>query len=438
MSFFRNLAGVLLTSAVGFPIGMLTSIVLARLLSTDDRGFYAVATSFATVTTMLTQFGWPTAAIDRLRRGGRPPAEVSGGSLVFLGLVSLLVVALALLGQAPLREHLLSDLPFVVFFAALVTVPLRMLANGFGSVARGINRFQDENWFGFALRVANLVAAFVVLAWLGGALTSLMWATAIVYAVLVLGLIVVVVRRTGLQLALPAEEMMLSLRFGLKTHAMTVAGRLHERLDIFMLAALLAEPTQIAFYAIAKGIIQIIQTLPSSFGKVAYPELAGLPPRAASEFAAGLVRQNLLLLAPIGIVLGVSAPILLPLLYGKPYAASTVPFLLLLPGTLLQGAAGVLARYFTGTDNHRPNIATRFISLGVNAALNYLWIPRFGVSGAAAAAAVSYTLDAVLVVVIFLAQSDCRFGDLVRVRSSDLDPYRKLLRRTAKAWRRRG
>ncbi len=436
MSFFRNLAGVLLTSAVGVPIGMVTSILLARLLSTDDRGFYAVAMSFATVTTMLTQFGWPTASIDRLRRGGRPAAEVSGGSLVFLGLVSTLVVALAFAAEAPLREHLLSDLPFVVFAAALVTVPLRMLANGFGSIARAINRFQDENWYAFALRVANLIAALVVLAWLGGALTGLMLAIASAYAVLVVALVAVVLRRTGLHFALSAEELMLTLRFGLKTHAMTVAGRLHERLDIFMLAALLAEPTQIAFYAIAKGIIQIIQMLPSSFGKVAYPELAGLAPGAASEFAASLVRQNLLLLVPIGIVLGGAAPVLLPLLYGEPYGASTLPFLLLLPGTLLLGAAGVLARYFTGTDNHRPNIITRFVSLAVNALLNYLWIPRFGIEGAAAAALVSYTVDAVGLVFIFVVQSDSSFGDLVRIRDSDFDPYRKLLRRAARAWRR--
>ncbi len=81
MSFFRNLAGIMLTSAVNAPISLVTSVLLARWLSPADRGLYAVCATFATTLTILMQLGWPAAAIYRLRNVASPPALVSATGL---------------------------------------------------------------------------------------------------------------------------------------------------------------------------------------------------------------------------------------------------------------------------------------------------------------------------------------------------------------------
>ncbi len=432
MSFFRNLAGVLLTTAASAPIVLVTSVLLARFLSTDDRGLYAIAVTFAATATMLFQFGWPTAAIYRLRSAHRRPAEVSKAALVFLGGVGALVVLVSVAAEAPLRERLLSDLPKGVFYLALVTVPFRLLANGFGSIARGIDRFRYENWSTFLLQLTNLLAIVLTLVLLGGALLELMTGLALAYVTVVLGLVVAVVRQTGVGGALESSEMRDSLRFGLKTYAMTVTGRLHERIDIFMLAALLADPTQIAFYAVARAGIQVLQLLPNAIARVAYPQIAGLQNDDAAEFTCALVRQGLLFMAPTFLILFIAAPSLLPLVYGAPYAASVTPFLLLLPAVMLLGMARVLARYFTGTNRHKPNIVTRLVSLVVNVGLNWMWIPEYGIAGAAAAALVSYAVDAVLIICVFLSLSGCSIRDLVAIRRSDLEPYLRQLENLAK------
>ena len=435
MSFFRNLAGVLLTTAASAPIGLVTSILLARFLSTDDRGLYAIALTFAATATVLFQLGWPTAAIYRLRSAQRRPAEVSTSALVFLGGIGALVVLASVAIEAPLRERLLSDLPKGIFYLALVTVPFRLLANGFGSIARGIDRFGYENWYTFLLQVANLFAIVLTVVLLGGALHELMTGLALVCVILVLGLVVAVVRQTGLADRLESSEMRDSLRFGLKTYAMTVTGRLHERVDIFILAALLADPTQIAFYAIAKGGVQLLQLLPTAIAKVGYPQLAELQQEHAAEFACDLVRQGLLFTVPISLILFVAAPSLLPLVYGAPYAASVTPFLLLLPAVMLLGTARVLARYFTGTNRQKPNIVTRVVSLVVNVGLNWMWIPEYGIAGAAAAALVSSVVDAVLIISVFLSVSGRRMRDLVAIRRADLEPYHRQLVKLAKRLR---
>jgi O-antigen/teichoic acid export membrane protein len=429
MKFFRNLAGVLLTSAVSAPVGLVTSILLARFLSTDDRGLYAVALTFVTMTTMIFQLGWPGASIYRIRSAGTPPAQVAGAAMAFLGSISILVVLAAVAVEPILRERFLSDLPLAVFYVVLATVPFRVLANGFGSIARAIDRFRYENWYSFLLQVGNLLAMAVALVWMGTELFGAIVALSVVYVALTAGLIVVVVMQTGFSLQLGPGEISESLRFGLKTFAMTLTGRIHERVDIFMLAYLLADPTQIAFYAIAKGGTQLLQLLPNALGKVAYPHLAGLGTADAAVLACGVVRQGLLFMVPTCVALFVVAPMLLPLVYGEPYAASTLPFLLMLPGVVLLGSDRVISRYFIGTNQHKPNAITRAISLALNVGLNLVLIPRYGILGAASASLASYAVDALLILAVFLYMTDCRLRDLVVIRSSDLDPYRRQLGR---------
>ena len=47
MGFYRDAAGLLLTLTAGTLIGFATSVLLARFLTPEDRGVYALAISFA-------------------------------------------------------------------------------------------------------------------------------------------------------------------------------------------------------------------------------------------------------------------------------------------------------------------------------------------------------------------------------------------------------
>src|SRR5262245_40344519 len=68
MGFVRNVAAVLLTTAVSIPLGLLTGVILARYLSLVGRGEYALLVYFSALICVLSQLGWPEAAIHRVRR----------------------------------------------------------------------------------------------------------------------------------------------------------------------------------------------------------------------------------------------------------------------------------------------------------------------------------------------------------------------------------
>lgn len=432
MRFVRNLAGIMLTTAVNVPISLVTSIVLARWLTPEDRGLYAVCVAFATTLTVLVQLGWPSASIYRLRSIKSPPSAVASTGLLAGLAISAVAVIGALALEPVLRERFLKSAPSLVFYLILSTVPFRLLGNLFGSMSRGLDRFRFENWYSFALNAATLATLAFVLVVGDGALIETLWAILIVYTVTTTGLVATVLRQTGLTTKLEGKQVLGSLRFGMKTYFLTMAVRLHERQDIFVLAYLLDDPAQIAFFAIAKGAMRLLELVPVALNKAAYPQLAGLPFDEAAEFACGIVRQGGLVVVPACLALGVLAPVLFPLVYGGEYAVSVVPFLLLLPCVLFMTLDGVIGQFFNATNNQLPLVITRTVSTVVNLGLNFAWVPSHGIAGAAAAACASFALQALLATVVFLSHTGVKPRNLVAVRYSDVEPYVAGLSRTMK------
>ena len=152
-------------------------------------------------------------------------------------------------------------------------------------------------------------------------------------------------------------------------------------------------------YSIAVVVAELLWFVSGSLTQAAYGRI-GTPD--ATRAAATTVRVlqlsvvALLLAAPL---LALLAWALVPLVLGADYANSLLPLVVLLPGALLFGGASALSAYFT---NHagRPQVPAQVaaLSLLVNATLALLWVPIWGLVGAAAAASLSYAFSVGLLV----------------------------------------
>ena len=130
-------------------------------------------------------------------------------------------------------------------------------------MVRGIDRFELRNRALIATSLLSLVAVAIALVVLErGALAALV-AVLLARAVVALWLIAAALRETGLSLREPAE-LRAALHFGLQTYLQTLIGKLHERADVMLLAFLRVEPAQIAFYAVAVGVIDRLRVMPDA------------------------------------------------------------------------------------------------------------------------------------------------------------------------------
>jgi O-antigen/teichoic acid export membrane protein len=427
MSFFRDAAGTLLTSTVNVPISIATSIVVTRWLVVEDRGLYSVAMSFATVAMVAAQLGWPSASVYRLRRMNSPPPQVATTALAAVAAVSLLAVVVCVAFAPFVSRHFLDDAPARVLYATIPLIPLQILAAILGGVARGTDRFAFQNWFQFFVTLATLVSAVIALGILDAGLMGALHSVVAAQAVCTFAYGVLLLRETGFARRIDWTETWTSLRFGLKSYAQDLGSRLHERVDIFMIAALLKDPAQVAFYAIASTTLLRLRMVPDNIALAAYPQLAALEADRAADFACFTTRHALAGAALMTVGVAVVAPVLVPLAFGRPYEASVVPLLVLLPGTLFVSIYRMLSRFFTALDRQQVNLAIQVIAVGSNVALDFWWIPRYGILGAAAGALVSFAIEGLLVAFFFLRATGKGPAELLLLHRQDLALYRRRL-----------
>jgi O-antigen/teichoic acid export membrane protein len=178
-----------------------------------------------------------------------------------------------------------------------------------------------------------------------------------------------------------------------------IATILYGRVDILMLSALDGADA-VARYSVAYNVIVLTAVVPSVVSAAFFPVLnravrQGGVDEASTPFFF-VVRFFLLISVPLAIVLAVSAPVALPLVFGSQYSSS-VNVLRILAATPV-AAFQIYASWYIifAARRERPVLAFQTVGLLFNVVLNALLIPSFGPAGAAWSWLAAETLVAAL------------------------------------------
>jgi len=434
MSFLRTSVSVIATQMLVAPVALLTGVVLARALPVDDRGIYAAATELVGILVIAIELGWAPTAIYRLRRAGIPPARVAGAALWVTGMVTLIAWAACFALEDGLRSRFLAGADPIVLALAVAAIPFELAGLTFTGVARGLGRFDLHNAY-------RLGAAVLLLAGVGTALVFERHAATALAGMLAAralagsALIAAVLRESGLELRFPRTEIRQSLTFGFQSHLQQILVALHQRLDVLLIAWLSGDPASVAIYAVAVGVINRVRLLPMSIALAMFPTITGQDAAVASRFTARVSRISIALVVGTALLLAPVAPVVVPLLFGREYGPSVAPLLVLLPASVFLTPGLILARYFTSRAKQPRCIAIMLVSTALNVALNLLWIPGHGATGAAAASVVSYGLQFVLMLFVFSLESGTGVVEATVLTREDLHTFGA---RLSAWWRRRG
>ena len=423
MSFVRNALSVLTTSVIVAPLGLLTNAILARMLGPETLGAYAVLVNFATIGALLLALGWPSATIYRMRQAGIDPGLVATSGMIAFSSVALVIAVCGLLLEDHVISFLLEGTPPEAYRVGLGLIIAQLFGRLFVALARGIDRFDLANRY--TISVAAGTAAVLV-----GVLTTgdatLMEAISVLFSVYLVGgvgLGVAVLRLTGLQSLFSRVEISASLRYGSKSYVQSIAGQVHEQVDVLMLAAFSVDPASIAYYAIAVGVVNRLKIIPESLSAALFPHVAGLDPQSAGFFAARAARHALAWVFVTTLVLAVACPWVVPLVFGEPFSASVLPILILLPGAAMLTTYSVLSRYFMAINRQGITVRTQLIATTSNVVLNVILIPRMGILGAATSSLISYGMEMLLIVLAFRSESGSSLRRTLILDVADMKEY---------------
>jgi len=378
----------------GYLVAIITGIVVARALGPAGKG---VASYAALVMALFTTFGsgLQSAVLTACGRNGHAQTLVYGASMRLAGL--LFVPVAAVLVTIALREPRYASLAYVacaVPFAVYcqVTSSIFLLNNDVRTtvIAGTIPTF------GVALLTIPALTIF------HGGITCVLAIWAAMFGASALYVMIRLNRYLPpLSFATTAPLVREEAVFAAKSGAAALAAFLNLRIDVFVVSVML-DARILGIYTLAVATGELMWQVSRPLVWTTNARIAAAQRERAIALTCTVTRHVLAVEFVLGIAIFALAPLAVRLVYGEAYAPAANVVRWLLPGLVLFAAQGPLG-YFLLVKEGRPALllAIQCASVVACAAISVATIAHFGLTGAAIATTITYSLAAIASGVLF-------------------------------------
>lgn len=407
-----------LTQVVTAGLVLFNGFFIARLIGPSGKGDYYLLTFIPTTLMALSQLGLPQAftffaARDRTR-------GLIKRSLVLTGLIAGSVLVVTLLLLPALQVTILHGLETAAIVVPLLALPLMLHANFTTGIVVGRQAALGMAAVYITVSVSSTALILILAGALGlglwGALIAFLLA-AIITAVGFLACARIVTRTVPHAEEVPYRGL---LRYGLPFYPGTLSQFLAARVDVYLLALLVASPSApLGYYSMAVAMAEIVYLFPNAVATFFFPHVAGAAREDSDRQVATVSRVTLLMTGAVALALVPVSAVAIPLLLPG-FEPSLAPLYILLPGVVAASVRQVISGYVAGLGRPGTASAISLFALAVNVGLNLFLIPAYGIVGASAAALVSYTLSGVVSSIIAARLTGQRARDFWLVRRADV------------------
>jgi O-antigen/teichoic acid export membrane protein len=378
----------------GAAVGIVNGIMLARWLGPAGKGDYTILVLLPTTAMVLLQGGLPY-AFNFFSARGQTRGMIAKSLLLTAALSASAFVALLVLLPA-LQEALLHGIGLELVLFAFLALPFALHATFTAAIVMGR---QAVRWYA-AINVANpLVTTVLLVAVLGGLGPSVAGAIAVYFIVAVVNSLGYLVAAARVSRAVPqpgVAPFRQLARFALRLYPTSVAGFFSNRVDVYLIAFLISDPSEpLGYYSMAVGLAEMVYLLERAVSWIFFPHVAGSTREDADRQVAVVSRVTLLGAGMFALLLIPAAAVMIWTVLPA-FGPSIPPLLVLLPGVVAMCASNVVGGYVTGIGRPGINSTVTVIAFVVNIAANLVLIPRFGILGAALASLISYSLSSLL------------------------------------------
>jgi O-antigen/teichoic acid export membrane protein len=416
----RRVASVAAATAAHSVLALALSVLLSRVLGPEGRGSYALLTMAAIMGAALGTFGFESTSVFILGRHPDGVRTVLAASLV-LSAVSGTTIASLIVWSATGPVPWLPQTARGLVLMSSLAIPFLILSALLNGALIGLGRVAGSAWLG-----TGAVALSLVLVSLASVTTSPEGRLRGVIAAFTLCAVV----QAGMPLLLvanaavgpfvdPRRTFEGGVGYSLSSHASTALHMLHLRADVFLVGVFLG-PREVGWYALAQAVCEWVWLLPRSAAAVLFPFVAGSDKGRALAATMRTCRVVFSLAGLAALGLALAASWLIPALFGSAFGGSVLPIRVLLPGIWLGSIAGTFSSFLAGCGRPELPLLTSLASLTLNVSLNLALIPRYGIAGAAASSAVSYSLMTAINVVFSRRVAPLALRDFLLLRKTDI------------------
>jgi stage V sporulation protein B len=393
--FALDVSWVLISSSVNLVLGFALRIILARWLGSFDLGLYTLVLTVQEFATLVAGQGM-SSALTKYVAEYREDKEKLHQTIFSAFTVTLIFSVIAALLFYFLADVIagIFDMPQLARLLRILCLSLPFIIVNQSSLGleNGLRRMKH-----FAAQIimrSVLMAAFIItLVWLGYGVEGTVW-----------GLVLSIVGTSlwGLYLArkfyrLAATNFLKNARkmiwFGTQVFSANTVNLLTTHTDNLMIGFFLTA-TDVGYYSVAVSMCLLFSIIPLSVQRNTYPMTARYWAQndmsSLQEMFDKSLKYTACILFPLGLLFTFFAREIATAVFGQEYIYSVAPFLILLVARVLRGSTiNPVGSSFSGIG--RPDIGLKVdtFSLVLNVPLNWIMIPRWGISGAAIATTIS-------------------------------------------------
>lgn len=388
--FIRKVMETYATRILLIGIGLVSAVIVARLLGPQGRGIYAVAAATGALGVQFGNLGLHTSNIYFVARAPESLAPLAGNSLAVSfglgGLISVILTVVFLLfpNFISLRGSML--------FLALAWIPLGLAYLLLQSLLLGVHDVRGYN----LLEVVNKVMPLV---FIGGLVLAGRRGVAPFFAagLVALGVSCIWIwKRLRVRFAgQPSFSLPLfsgSIRYAAKAYLAAFFMFLVLRADLFMVEHMLGAE-QAGYYSVASSMADCVSVLAAVVGTILFPKLSAMTEiETKLRLTQRAVWGTVALLLPILAIASLLAKPAVNLLFGAAFLPTSLAFVLLMPGMLFLGINAVAVQFLNSIGYPKSVVVIWGLCAIFNIGLNVWVIPYRGIAGAAVVSSVSYFL----------------------------------------------
>ncbi|MGQ9631391.1 MAG: flippase [bacterium] len=424
--FVRRTAITFASRALNLVLGVATSVAIARLLGPEGKGIYTLAALLPALVVTFADLGVGPATVYYVAQGRYHRREVLGNN-VLLGIsIGTGGMAIGLVAVFLLRQSVFSGVAQGYLLFALALIPVDFLFSYIQHILLGAQRIKEYNLI--TIVHAVLFLAFILIA-LGGLKAGVAGALAASLSSWVLAdaLLLIWARKItgGISFKPNTPYLKNALTYGIQAHLGNILGFLNYRIDMFFVNYFL-NPAAVGFYSIGVGLVEKLWLVSQAASTILFPKVAAEKDDPKRREFTPLVARTVLWVTALGaLAILLISRWIVELLYSSDFLPAVRPLQILLPGIVALSAARVLANDIAGRGRVMLNNCAMSVTVATNVILNLLWIPRYGIEGAALASTVSYGVTLVVMIFIYCRLSGNYPAKVLLPQRSDLALYRR-------------
>lgn len=388
--YFKNTGWIVFAKVITFAMSFLTIAIVARYLGPENYGKLSYAQSFVAIFSVFASLGINQIIYRELAAHPERESELLGTTLI----TQLVFGALTLLVSVASAIYLNDDL---ILTWLICIIALNFIFQPFGVVAHYFNaqvmsRYPSYITIGLAFLIP-ILKLFVVFLDQGILyFASIIVIEALLYSLFSLYIYIYIIKHSVFSWSFSYTTFTKLLKDSWPLLLTGLSGYVYGRIDQVMIQQLL-DSTSVGLYDAAVRLTEVWGFFPGILIISLFPAIINAKNTNYLEYIKRLKILSfftLIIAFCISSVVFLAASLVVAILFGPDFEASS-SILRIYVWTLIGAIAVTLIQTYLISENRSKTILIlTTVGAALNILLNWLWIPIYGVNGAAAASIISY------------------------------------------------